>query len=87
MESRSQNRMTLTLNWQAITGLCTLLTMFGLGSAWYVKAVVRGEMDRAIRELNGTYTRAKACERVHAQLEKRFDSLENRIDLVEEKAL
>ena len=79
--------MTYQISWTAITGICALLSFIGVGLALYIKSVVRSEMSDAIAKINGTYTRAQMCQVLHDQLEQRFQSLENRLDMVEDRTL
>jgi hypothetical protein len=63
------------VNWNEITAICAVLTILGAIHSFVVLGMVRREISRAIKELNGTYLRTGIFDEYRAGVEQHFDFL------------
>lgn len=76
--------MTLTFAWEAVTAICAVLGVIGVGLALYVQKVVKEAVNDAVVRINGTYMRTEKCTLVHDNTLIRFTDLERRVERLEE---
>lgn len=75
------------LFWTALASISGTVIVVGGVLVWCTRRVVTEEITKAVKDLNGTYTRSALCKTLHAQVDARFATVDDRLGFIEEKAL
>jgi hypothetical protein len=66
----------LQISWQAVGALSGALTTVGVLQALYLRLMIKSSNADLIKYLNGKYVAGKLCEKVHEEVDRRLEGLE-----------
>lgn len=75
------------LFWTALASITVTVGLVGGVLVWITKRVVTEQIGEAVKSINGTYTRSSLCKTLHTQVDARFATVDDRLGLIEDKAL
>lgn len=73
------------MHWENVAAIVAVLAGFIAAARWWTRAIIREENERQLRQINGTYVRAAGAAVTGAEVARRLEHIETKLDVIGDK--